>query len=151
MADGSTLILGSEANSASNRTSLTKTQGFLPVMDLFNDHGVGLLIIAGESVVHGGQPSQGEALAAFSPGTAVVGTGTSPAYSAPARTPASTRCATRASVFEASPRPAWEFADNPARAPVCRRRAPAVSDSTRPALDAPRSSDPVCVVLVSWA
>jgi hypothetical protein len=75
MADGSTLILGSEANSASNRTSLTKTQGFLPVMDLFNDQGVGLLIIAGESVVHGGQPSQGEALAAFSPGTAVVGTG----------------------------------------------------------------------------
>jgi hypothetical protein len=76
MADGSNLILGSEDNSANNRTSLTKTQGFLPVMDLFNDHGVGLLIIAGESVVHGGgQPSQGEALAAFSPGTAVVGTG----------------------------------------------------------------------------
>jgi hypothetical protein len=76
MADGSNLILGSEDNSASNRTSVTKDQGFLPVMDLFNDHGVGLLIIAGESVVHGGgQPSQGEALAAFSPGTAVVGTG----------------------------------------------------------------------------
>ena len=75
MADGSNLILGSEGNSADNRTSLTKNQGFLPVLDLFNDHGVGLLIIAGESVVHGGEASQGEALAAFSPGTAVVGTG----------------------------------------------------------------------------
>jgi hypothetical protein len=75
MADGDNVVLGSEANAASNRTSLTKTQGFFPVLDLFNDHGVGLLIIAGESVVHGGQPSQGEALAAFSPGTAVVGTG----------------------------------------------------------------------------
>jgi hypothetical protein len=75
MPDGSHLILGSENNTAANRTSVTKTQGFFPVMDLFNDHGVGLLIIAGESVVHGGPPSQGEALAAFSPGTAVVGTG----------------------------------------------------------------------------
>jgi len=76
MADGSHLILGSEDNSAANRTSVTKTQGFFPVMDLFNDHGVGLLIIAGESVFHpGSPPSQGEALAAFSPGTAVVGTG----------------------------------------------------------------------------
>ena len=75
MADGSNLILGSEGNSANNRTSVTKNQGFLPVLDLFNDHGVGLLIIAGESIVHGGEASQGEALAAFSPGTAVVGTG----------------------------------------------------------------------------
>ena len=63
MADGSHLILGSEDNSAANRTSVTKTQGFFPVMDLFNDHGVGLLIIAGESVFHpGSPPSQGEAL-----------------------------------------------------------------------------------------
>src|SRR5262245_51722132 len=76
MADGSHLILGSEDNSAQNRTSITKTQGFFPVMDLFNDHGVGMLIIAGESVFHpGSPPSKGEALAAFSPGTAVVGTG----------------------------------------------------------------------------
>ena len=76
MADGSHLILGSEDNSAANRTSVTKTQGFFPVMDLFNDHGVGMLIIAGESVFHpGSPPSKGEALAAFSPGTAVVGTG----------------------------------------------------------------------------
>jgi hypothetical protein len=76
MADGDELILGSEDNSANNRTSLTKSQGFFPVLDLFNDHGVGLLIVAGESVFHPGGPvSTGEALAAFSPGIAVVGTG----------------------------------------------------------------------------
>jgi len=76
MADGSHLVLGSEDNFEANRASVTKTQGFFPVLDLFNDHGVGLLIIAGESVFHpGSPPSKGEALAAFSPGTAVVGTG----------------------------------------------------------------------------
>ena len=76
MPNGDALILGSEDNSANDRTSITKTQGFLPVLDLFNNHGVGLLIIAGESAVHpGGEVIPGEALAAFSPGTAVVGTG----------------------------------------------------------------------------
>jgi hypothetical protein len=76
MANGDAVILGSEDNSAADRTSLTKTQGFLPVLDLFNNQGVGLLIIAGESAVHpGGEVIPGEALAAFSPGTAVVGTG----------------------------------------------------------------------------
>jgi hypothetical protein len=75
MADGDKVTLGSEDNLATNRTSLTKTAGFLPVLDLFNDHGVGLLIISGESSFHGGEISTGEALAAFSPGVAINANG----------------------------------------------------------------------------
>jgi hypothetical protein len=76
MANGDKLVLGSDANTADTETALTKLQGFLPVLDLFNDNGVGVLIIAGESSFHGGgQIIPGEAIAAFSPGIAVVGTG----------------------------------------------------------------------------
>ena len=40
-------------------------RGFLPVLDLFNDNGVRLLSIGGQSIFHGNVVSKGEAVAAF--------------------------------------------------------------------------------------
>lgn len=71
MADGDQLVLGNAHNSEQNRTSITKTQGFYPVLDLDNEFGVGLLITSGESEYHEGIHSLGEGLASFSPGWAV--------------------------------------------------------------------------------
>lgn len=64
MADGDDLILGTE-NLASERTSLEKTAGFFPALDLFNNHGVALLAIGGASSVHG-STAAGEAISAHS-------------------------------------------------------------------------------------
>ncbi len=53
MADGDKLILGTDFNEENTTTELTKRVGFLPVLDLFNDNGVGLLSIGGQSIFHG--------------------------------------------------------------------------------------------------
>ena len=75
MADGDKLILGTDFNEENTTTELTKSVGFLPVLDLFNSNGVGLLSIGGQSVFHGNVVSKGEAVAAFSPGVGVYATG----------------------------------------------------------------------------
>jgi hypothetical protein len=75
MADGDKLILGTDFNEENTTTELTKRVGFLPVLDLFNDNGVGLLSIGGQSIFHGNVVSKGEAVAAFSPGVGVYATG----------------------------------------------------------------------------
>jgi hypothetical protein len=70
MADGDSLKLGSEGNTENHRTSITKEQGFFPVLDLYNDNGVALLAIGGAAL-----GPAGEAVSAQSPGVAVYGSG----------------------------------------------------------------------------
>jgi hypothetical protein len=71
MADGDNLILGSQTNSENNRTTLTKNQGFFPVLDLINPTGVGLLCIGGTFP----DGPKGEGVSASSPSFGVYGSG----------------------------------------------------------------------------